>query len=459
MIAIRLSEIAVILSAKHVGIDVIIEAITINSNNITQQCMFIALIGNRFDGHNFAEQAVITGAQAILVNHYLSLNVPQLIVVDTHYALIQLATWIRHKVSAKIIAITGSSGKTSVKAMTTSILKGCGNVISTVDNSNNLIGVPMTMLSVTHQNDFAVIELGASSIGEMSKLSKIVSADVALVNNIYPSHLLGFKSLTTIKKEKGEVFSGLSDDGHAVINCDNHAFSIWNAMLSNKNIWRFSLINKIDADFFASNIVYYSNGVQFILHTPCGKNIVFLPMFFGLQNVANALAASALAFSVGANLSTIVVGLQNTQAISGRLYPIILNKGKLLLLDDTYNSNVGSMVASVDVLNSMPGYRILVMSDMLELGESQTIGYHRYIGRLISNTNINKVFTIGSASYVVTKICNRGKHFYNTAQLLVYLYDVLNQNHRTSLLIKGSRNFYMERLVCSIKDKFKCYSG
>lgn len=234
MISISLDKIAFILNAKHIGVNIIIKNIATHSNIDKKQCMFVALIGKRFDGHNFAEQAVVSGAQALLVNRYLSLNIPQLIVIDTHIALIQLATWLRNQVSAKIIAITGSSGKTSVKEMTASILKECGKVVATHNNFNNMIGVPITLLRLTYQKNFAIIELGSSKSGEISQLSKMVSADVALVNNIYPSHLLGFKSLISIKQEKGQIFSGLSDNGQAVINADNHAFAIWSSMLKKK---------------------------------------------------------------------------------------------------------------------------------------------------------------------------------------------------------------------------------
>lgn len=453
-----LNKIAFILNAKHIGTNVVIKTITIHSQVITKQCMFIALIGKRFDGHDFSEQAVISGAQALLVTRHLLLSIPQLIVVDTHTALIQLATWIRRQVSSKVISITGSSGKTSVKEMTTSILQNCGKIVSTKDNFNNLIGVSLTVLNLTKKDNFAIIELGSNHTGEIYKLSKIVLANVALVNNIYPSHLLGFKSLIAIKKEKGDIFSRLFNQGEAVINADNHALSIWNSMLKGKKVWRFSLFNKVNIDFFSSEVIQYNNGVQFMLHTPYGKAPVFLSMF-GLHNISNALAASALAFSVGANLSEIIFGLQNIQAIPGRLFPIILNKGKLLLLDDTYNSNVGSMISAIQVLKSMPGYRILVISDMLELGEYRTILYHRYIGRLIIKTNIDQVFTLGDISCVITEICKKGRHFQNKCQLISHLYQVLNRDQQISLLIKGSRVFCMEEIVYSIKDRFKCCYG
>lgn len=456
MIPVNLYKIAFILKAKHVGKDVVIQSVAINSHSIQKQCMFVALIGKRFDGHNFAEQAVIFGAKALLVNRYLLfLNVPQLIVSDTFRALITLATWVRNQVSPKIITITGSSGKTSVKEMTASILKNCGTVVSTPGNYNNIIGVSLTLLKLTKNSDFAVIELGSSNSGELYQLSKMVAADVALVNNIYPAHLLGFKSLISIKKEKGEIFSGLSNYGQAIINNDNNAFFLWNNKLKKKKILRFSLHYEINVDFFSTHIMCKNDGIYFKLNTPIGINSVFLSMFFGLHNISNALAASAVSYAVGVNLYEIITGLKNMKTIPGRLFPIILNKGKLFLLDDTYNSNIGSMISAIHVLNSMPGYRVLVMSDMLELGESKEIPYHCYIGKLIKRTNINVVFTVGKVSSVIPKICDRGRHFQDKTQLVIYIRKILLlQKQQISMVIKGSRSFCMEKVVQFIKDLF-----
>lgn len=449
MIPFSLSIIAPILKARHIGIDCLIYEISIHSKFIKQQCIFIALSGKNFDGHDFAEQAVFKGAKALLVNRYLFLDIPQLIVVDTRNALIKLASWVCQQASVKVIAITGSSGKTSVKDMTASILRSCGyQVVATRNNFNNTVGVPLTLLRVTKADDFAIIELGISVPNEMSRLIEIISIDVALVNNIFPAHISGFKSLSIIKREKGKIFLGLSSLGIGIVNFDNHALFLWNRALQGKTVWKFSIYQKIGVDFFASCIIFSPFGIRFILHTPCGIIAIFLPMLLGYHNVANALAASALAFSVGANLYQISIGLENTKISSGRLFPIILGKGKLLL-DDTYNSNVGSMIAAIRVLHALPGYRILVTSDMLELGVYDTIKYHCYIGKYIAiATNIDRVFTIGDISGFIFKFCKkRGKHFRNKIELSMYLKKMLVQYDVINILIKGSRHFKMEQVI------------
>ncbi|URJ32831.1 UDP-N-acetylmuramoyl-tripeptide--D-alanyl-D-alanine ligase [Candidatus Blochmannia vicinus] len=457
MIPFSLCKIAPILNAKHVGIDLIINSITINSNTIYKQCMFVALIGKCFDGHDFAAQAIDSGAKALLVSNYMLLDVPQLIVPNTRYALLMLAHWVRQQVSAKVVAITGSSGKTSVKEMTTSILKNCGNTVATQGNFNNTVGVPITLLRLTKQNNFAIIELGSSHPGELIQLSKIVSANSALVNNIYPSHLLGFGSLTKIKKEKGKIFSELDSRGKGIINADNHALYLWRKILRGKSIWNFSLHTNIGVDFFASNIISEKNGMRFLLHSPYGISPILLPML-GRHNISNALAASALAFSVGAGLSEVVTGLENVKPLPGRLFPIILGEGKVLL-DDTYNSNVGSMISAIHVLTTMPGYRILVVSDMSELGKYKEMKYHSYIGKLIATTNINKILTIGSASYFISKMSGRGEHFRNKHKLIIYIKKMLSSYTSISVLVKGSRVFEMEKIINAIKDEKKCSFG
>ncbi|ADV33546.1 UDP-N-acetylmuramoyl-tripeptide--D-alanyl-D-alanine ligase [Candidatus Blochmanniella vafra str. BVAF] len=454
MVPFRLHEIACFINAKCVGSDVMINTISIHSDLIEEQCIFIALIGNRYDGHDFVEQAVMAGAKALLVNRYVSLDIPQLIVCDTRDALLKIAGWIRRQVSSKIIAITGSSGKTSVKEMTASILKECGTVIATQKNYNNFIGVSITLLKLTYGIDFAVVELGSNKLGELKKLGEIVGADVALVNNIFSSHLSGFGSLTTIKKEKEKIFYGMSiDNAQAVINLDSYSFVQGNSILLNfKKKWSFSLYKKgIGVNFFASNVILYEHGIRFTLHSPNGSAPIFMPIL-GIHNISNILAASALSFAVGASLSNIVHGLQKMNALPGRLFPFILNRGKLCLIDDTYNANIGSMIAAINVLSFMPGYRILVVSDMLELGDLKMARYyHCYIGRLILGSNIDYIITIGDLSHFILKIFKKGKHFQRKTALIFYINKILSQNRLISILIKGARKFKMEQVVDAVR--------
>ncbi|AKC59721.1 UDP-N-acetylmuramoyl-tripeptide--D-alanyl-D-alanine ligase [Blochmannia endosymbiont of Polyrhachis (Hedomyrma) turneri] len=450
MISFALSEIASIIGAEWIGQDRIIETVTIDSRKITQRCLFVALEGHRFDGHHFISQAVFNGAYAVLVHRYSKLEVPQLIVEDTRRAFSQLAAWVRRQVSCKIIAITGSSGKTSVKEMTASILSQRGKIVVTQENFNNDIGVSLTLLCLTNEDDFAVIELGSSSFGEIAWSSSLVFPDIVLVNNIFSSHLSGFGSLVGVAIAKGEIFSSLPNSGVCVLNADNNACLLWKHLLLYRKVVYFSLQRRDKVDFFASSIVYSWNSISFILHTPLGSAVVTL-LVLGKHSVSNALAASVLAFFAGATLQEIVLGLEKVRPLPGRLFPIVLGIGKLLL-DDSYNANVGSMIASIDVLNRMAGYRVIVVGDMLELGGLHEVQCHRDIGKFIAVTNIHQVFSIGCMSCFISYYSGRGEHFYSYNMLISRIVQVFKMHDRVTVLIKGSRSMLMDQLVMVLRE-------
>ncbi|QOI11270.1 UDP-N-acetylmuramoyl-tripeptide--D-alanyl-D-alanine ligase [Blochmannia endosymbiont of Colobopsis nipponica] len=455
MVPFFLSGIASVLNAKLVNIDQIIKTVSIDSRIIGEQCLFIALKGSRFDAHDFAAQAVNAGAKALLVSRYLFLNVSQLIVFDTRYALCQLGAWVRRQSTSRIVAITGSMGKTSVKEMTSSILHNCGKVVATYGNFNNDIGVALTLLRIQKQDDFAVVELGSNSFGEIAKTSELVSPHTALINNISYAHLSGFRTLSGVSRAKGEIFIGLSMIGRGIINVNSHDWLSWRHLLCGRSVWRFSLKFTSNVDFFASDIVFNIDRMHFVFHTPQGKSNISLPLL-GYHNVSNALAAGALSMSVGASLSDITKGLENMNGLPGRLYPIILDKGKVLL-DDTYNSNIGSMLAAVRVLQNMPGYRVIVISDMLELGVDREVIYHYKFGKnIISISNINMVLSIGVLAYFIGKGSGRGKHFFDKSSIVSYLMCVLVKYKLVTILIKGSRVFSMDSIVQELRRRWLC---
>lgn len=249
--------------------------------------------------------------------------------------------------------------------MTAAILSQCGNTLYTAGNLNNDIGVPMTLLRLTPEYDYAVIELGANHQGEIAWTVSLTRPEAALVNNLAAAHLEGFGSLAGVAKAKGEIFSGLPENGIAIMNADNNDWLNWQSVIGSRKVWRFSP-NAANSDFTATNIHVTSHGTEFTLQTPTGSVDVLLPLP-GRHNIANALAAAALSMSVGATLDAIKAGLANLKAVPGRLFPIQLAENQLLL-DDSYNANVGSMTAAVQVLAEMPGYRVLVVGDMAETG-------------------------------------------------------------------------------------------
>ncbi|MCO6546829.1 MAG: UDP-N-acetylmuramoyl-tripeptide--D-alanyl-D-alanine ligase [Gilliamella sp.] len=419
----------------------VIDTICTDSRKIIKQSLFIALVGNNFDGHVFAEQSIKDGAIAVIVDHKLNKTIPQIVVKDTRLALGVIANFIRQQSTAKIVALTGSSGKTSVKEMTAAILQHCGQTLYTQGNFNNDIGVPLTLLRLTKQDQFAVIELGANHIGEIAYTTNIVKPQSALINNIAEAHIEGFGSLEGVAKAKGEIFQGLLDGGIAIINLDSCSDK-WFTQLVNKTVWTFSLTNP-SAQFYASNIQHEKN-TTFTLHTPKGECEIMLSLV-GKHNISNAIAASALALSVGATFNQIQQGLASLTPVKGRLFPIKLNQTQLIW-DDTYNANVGSMSAAVKVLAKQPGYRILVVGDMGELG-LEAEKYHCQIGELAHDEKIDCVVSVGKLSQFISQFSGVGHHFNNKQDAVNYLLMLLRQQPNLTMLVKGSRSAKMEEVI------------
>ncbi|AFP84754.1 UDP-N-acetylmuramoyl-tripeptide--D-alanyl-D-alanine ligase [secondary endosymbiont of Ctenarytaina eucalypti] len=455
MIPFTLSAIAPFLNAERVGEDRTILDIVTDSRvpSLATSSFFIALKGDRFDGHHFAEQAVASGAAALLVNRWLPMKVPQLIVPDTVRALGQLGAWMRQQVSTRIVALTGSSGKTSVKEMTAAILRQCGHVLATAGNFNNHIGVPLTLLRLTPEHDFAVIELGANHLGEIAWMSDLVRPETALVNNLFAGHLAGLGSMSGVAQAKGEIFTGLPPNGRGILNADSHDWPHWKKVLGQKAVWRFAVDFNNNVDFFASDIISDQRCVCFILHSPQGECAVRLPLP-GKHNVANALAASALALSVGARLPALAAGLAQCKSVPGRLFPIELDAGKLLL-DDSYNANVGSMIAASQVLANMPGYRVMVVGDIAELGDV-AVECHRQVGEAIALAGIDKVLSVGNLSHLIGETSSCGEHFQNKETLTSRLVQLFTDHPQISVLVKGSRSARMEQVVCTLREKEAC---
>lgn len=453
MIAISLSQVAEITGGTLVGDGVTIESITTDTRKVTPGCLFIALKGERFDAHDFAENALNAGSSALLVSKRLPVNAPQVVVADTRLALGRLASWVRQQSPARVVALTGSSGKTSVKEMTAAILQQCGKTLYTAGNLNNDIGVPLTLLRLTPEHEYAVIELGANHQGEIAYTTELTRPETALVNNLAAAHLEGFGSLAGVAKAKGEIFAGLPLHGTAIINSESHDWPHWQSALHGKTVWRFSPLQREDSDFYASEVKFSAHGTSFLLHTPRGETEILLPLP-GRHNIANALAAAALSLSVGAPLSAVRQGLSHVQAVPGRLFPIALGDDRLLL-DDSYNANVGSMTAAAQVLAEMPGYRVMIVGDMGELGED-AVECHRQVGEAIRLAGIDKVLSTGSFSKGISDASGVGEHFATKTLLGDRALALLSEHQKITVLVKGSRSSAMEQVVRTLKENGAC---
>ena len=450
MIPLVIKQIATIVNGTSYYIpdeELTIREICTDSRKITDQSLFIALVGEKFDGHLFAKQAIDDGAIAVIVNRKIDNDIPQIVVNDTYIALGQLAEFVRDQSTAKFVALTGSSGKTSVKEMTANILQQCGETLYTQGNFNNDIGVPLTLLRLKTQDQFAVVELGANHIGEIAYTTHLVKPNSALINNIALAHIEGFGSLDGVATAKGEIFEGLADNGIAIINLESCSDK-WLAMLKNKTVWTFSIHNSA-ADFYASNIEIMDQ-TTFTLHTPIGDSEITLPLV-GEHNISNAIASSALAISVGATLTQVKKGLAASKSVKGRLYPVRLNQTQLIW-DDSYNANVGSMSAAIQVLATQPGYKVLVVGDMAELGNDANI-YHQQIGELAKQQNIDCVVSVGQLSELISQFSGVGHHFIDKQSAVDYLLNLLRLHPTLTMLVKGSRSAKMEDLIVEIQTK------
>lgn len=453
MIPLSLSQLASITEGELHGADLTFDTVVTDSNNVVEGSLFVALKGARFDGHEFAEKAKNAHAAALLVSCKLDLAVPQVIVADTRTALALFAHWVRKHCYAKVAGLTGSSGKTSVKEMAAAILKQCGSTLYTAGNLNNDLGVSMTLLRMTAAHQYAVIEMGANHEGEIAYTSALVEPDVVLVNNLSAAHLEGFGSIAGVAKAKGEIFLNLAAEGTAIINLASHDWPNWQAHLQHKTLRTFSVDEQAAADYYPSGVKLSASGSEFILHTPYGDKTINLPLL-GRHNIANAIAASALAQALGVSLNAIKAGLAALQPVAGRLFPIKLAPS-ILLLDDTYNANVGSMQAAIAVLAAMQSHTILVVGDMAELGEHSE-HYHREVGLMVAAAKIDHLLSYGKQSRLIAQYSGVGQHFDSKHSLLNHLFAIIEKHRNVTVLVKGSRSSAMDEVVNQLQEKFTC---
>ncbi|MBF9001526.1 MULTISPECIES: UDP-N-acetylmuramoyl-tripeptide--D-alanyl-D-alanine ligase [Vibrio] len=452
MITMTLSTIAAELNGELIGQDCEIKTVSTDTRYIEGQSLFIALVGERFDAHDFVAQAQENGAAALLVSRKVASSLPQVLVTDTKQALGQLGAYVHQQCATPTIAITGSCGKTTVKEMVASILSEKGKVLFTSGNFNNDIGVPLTLLRSTPEDDYAVIELGANHIGEIQYTVSLVQPDIALVNNVAAAHLEGFGSIDGVKQAKGEIYSGLKAGSCAVVNLDSNGGDRWKATLANKKVKTFSITDH-NADFYAQNIRLNEDGrASFTLVTPKQQVPVTLGII-GKHNVANALAATILATEMGASIENVVTGLANITPVKGRVAVSMLTD-KIKLIDDSYNASVPAMKAAVDLLGGFPSMRWLILGNMAELGE-ESLALHRQVGEHAAPFKFEHVLTYGQDTRVISDVC-QGKHFDTHEDMILYIKQQLEKyNDQThTLLIKGALSSSMGKVVAALKEIF-----
>lgn len=449
-----LSEAASAIKAKLIGADAMFASVGADSRNIRQDQLFVALKGENFDGHSFANQAIAEGAAGVLVADGTLSVEPALVVQDTYKGLGELAAYWRGKFTMPLAAITGSNGKTTVKEMLASILRAAtknpDQVLATEGNLNNHIGLPLTLLKLRPQHRYAVAEMGMNHSGEISYLSKIGKPTVALINNAGSAHVGELGSFEAIAKAKGEIFDGLAAEGIAVINADDNFAPLWKTLAAGHKTITFGLKNKADV---SATYQLQANASFLDIATPQGAIRAHL-LTPGLHNVLNALAATAAAQAMGAPLAAIAIGLESYAGVKGRLQPLAGLNGALVI-DDSYNANPMSMKAAIDVLMAKPGKKILVLGDMGELGENAA-ELHAEIGAYAQAAGVDALLTLGNLSESMTKVFDaekdtRAKHYLSVSTLTADLIKQMQPD--TTVLVKGSRFMAMERVVNEITNK------
>ncbi|GGY62744.1 UDP-N-acetylmuramoyl-tripeptide--D-alanyl-D-alanine ligase [Cellvibrio zantedeschiae] len=431
--------------------DVAFTNVNTDTRTLVAGDLFVALRGENFDAHNFLQQAAAKNVCGLVVEKFdPSVNLPQLIVKDTLLALGQIAAMNRNAFNKPVLAITGSSGKTTVKTMLADILRECGDVHATKGNLNNHIGVPLTLLQLNANHDFAVIEMGASAIGEIEYLCSLARPQVTMINNVMPAHIAGFGSIEGVAKAKGEIYQGLTSADIAVVNIDDKFSAQWLVNL-NAPATRVSLHNT-QADCYSEKITFSADSVAFdlVIHD---KKIPVSINALGEHSVRNALMAAAMAHAVGASLESIKQGLGNFSAVGGRMSRHI-GTNQSLIIDDSYNANPGSVRVAIDVLAARNGKRILVLGDLAELGANAE-SLHAQLGAYAKQQNIDHFYTLG----VLTKHASESfgsqvdqHHFVERDLLIAALKKQATPD--TTILIKGSRSAKMDLVVSAL-----CSSG
>lgn len=407
--------------------------------------LFIAIRGENFDAHDFVTTARNKGAAAVMVERAVDLDIPQVIVEDCRAAMGRLANFWRHKMRAKVIGISGSNGKTTVKEMLGRILSSEHRTLMTLGNLNNDIGVPLTLFRLTPQHHFAVIEMGANHQHEIHNLLSIAEPDVVYVNNAQNAHVEGFGSRQGVIRAKGEMYQFSSAKAIAVFNEDEDAVDYWKSIAASSTHISFSLRQQSD---ITGAFVQQADTLHIELTQGAQQADTEIQMQ-GLHNVQNAVAAITLATACGFSLQQAAEGLGGFTGVDGRqkFYPGV---NKSLIIDDSYNANPGSLIAAVNVLCAQRGIAWLALGDMAELG-ADALRLHEQALIVAKEIGVIKFFALGTYSCQAAKVFGDEGYCFETHDDMARFISA-RLHSGINLLIKGSRSAHMEKLVDALKE-------
>lgn len=433
--------------------------VVIDSRQVESGYLFVAIPGEKVDGHKFIPDVFAKGAAAVLSEQQLEDPAgPYILVESTTKALRDLAEYYRKSLDIKVVGITGSVGKTSTKEMIASVLSEKYKVLKTEGNYNNEIGLPLTIFKIRAEHEVAVLEMGISEFGEMHRLATMANPDICVITNIGLCHLENLKTRDGILKAKTESFAHLKKDGIAILNGDDDKLSTIRQVGDKEPVF-YGMEEKMEYREDAKKSVYATGvenlglyGMQARIHTPEGERDVRIPIP-GEHNVYNALAATAVGLSLGLSLDQISSGILKAKTIGGRTN--LLNTGSMTVIDDCYNANPVSMKASIDVLATSEGRKIAVLGDMGELGENEK-KLHYEVGEYLAKKEIDVLFCAGELSEEIAKAAQKESktcevyYFKTRDALLEQLLPFLKKGD--TVLVKASHFMEYPKIVKALTD-------
>jgi len=422
--------------------------------------LFVALSGEKFDGLDFLDEAIRKGAAGVVVSRQpeTAVPVPVVLVEDTLKALGDLAAYRRSQMAdLQVIAITGSSGKTTVKEMTAAILEQEFNILKTQGNFNNLVGLPLSLLPVEHHHDVAVLEMGMNFPGEIARLTEIADPDIACITNVQDAHLAGLNNISGVARAKGELFAGIKAWGKLVVNVDDKRVKdLAKRYLNDKITFGLNRHAFVRATHVRS---LGEEGMSFTLHVGSDKVRVKIHSL-GAHNVVNALAAAAMAHAAGAGLEQIAKGLEAFKPYDKRMI-VHTVAGGIKLVNDTYNANPSSVLAALETIHDLKRSNkvVAVLGDMLELGK-QSAAAHRFVGETASRLGFYYVLAVGSFAGSVVEAARKAgmpveqaKECASKDEVVQWLKQSIDDGTLAAgdwILVKGSRGMKMETIVAEL---------
>lgn len=440
-----MSQAATTMSGQLHGNDVAFRGVSIDTRTLDEGELFVALQGPNFDGADFIPNAVSRGAAGAVVEAKAAAELPSIVVDDSHHALATLAADWRARMSATVIGVTGSNGKTTLKELIHACLAPVARTLATAGNLNNDIGLPLMLLRLAPEHRFAVLEMGANHAGEIAYLTSLAQPEIVVISNAGPAHLEGFGSIDGVASAKGEILQGEPAPRIAVLNADDPYYEQWCGMAVGSEILSFGYAE--DASISVRNVQTTSAGSTFDLKLPMDTVHINLGLP-GKHNALNAAAAAAVAVAAGLDTRKIKRGLESLQPVAGRLQPVH-GINAIHLYDDSYNANPSSVVAAAQFIAAQKGTAWLVMGDMAELGDEAAV-MHAAVGEQIRESGVDKLFATGElAKRAVASFGDAAEWFATVDELVDRLRESLQPG--INVLVKGSRSMRMERVVDALR--------